>query len=112
MIGRFSASWESVVTFRVNLVNALYFVAFRSFVAALLLRVVLITSVFASRKFLCRAYIGAPAPVWNSYVSRHSYQARRNPCSTSLCSPDSFFCACTLPTSGSPIGYDPCWGRP
>jgi len=35
------------VTFRVNFVNALYFVAFRSFVAAMLLRVVLITGVFA-----------------------------------------------------------------
>jgi Putative beta-barrel porin-2, OmpL-like. bbp2 len=31
----------------VNLLNALYFVAFRSFVAAMLLRIVLITSVFA-----------------------------------------------------------------
>ncbi len=35
------------MTFRVNLLNALYFVAFRSFVAAVLLRIVLITSVFA-----------------------------------------------------------------
>jgi hypothetical protein len=35
------------VTFRVNLVNAFYFVAYRSFVAALVLRVVLITTVFA-----------------------------------------------------------------
>ena len=35
------------MTFRVNFVNALYFVAFRSFVAAMLLRVVLITGVFA-----------------------------------------------------------------
>ena len=35
------------MTFRVNFVNALYFVAFRSFVAATLLRVVLITGVFA-----------------------------------------------------------------
>ena len=34
------------MTFRVNFVNALYFVAFRSFVAATLLRVVLITGVF------------------------------------------------------------------
>ena len=46
MIGRFRPFRESVVTFRVNFVNALYFVAFRSFVAATLLRVLLISAAF------------------------------------------------------------------
>lgn len=38
---------DSVVISRMNPVNAFYFVAYRSFVAALVLRVVLITTVFA-----------------------------------------------------------------
>jgi hypothetical protein len=39
-------SGETVVTLRSNLTNAFYFVAYRSFVTAVLLRVVLITTVF------------------------------------------------------------------
>ena len=35
-----------------------------------------------------------------------------HPCSTSLCSPDSSFCACTSPTSASPTGFDLRRSRP
>ena len=35
-----------------------------------------------------------------------------HPCSTSLCSPDSFFCACTSPMSASPTGFDLRRSRP